>query len=83
MALKQTVMFKGVELKDAYLKIESFTGSKDSLQISLYVKASASGEAIDGHLIQNVPYNIDGENPIKQAYIYLKTLPQYADAVDC
>jgi len=28
-------------------------------------------------------YDLDGENPIKQAYIHLKTLPEFADAVDC
>ncbi len=28
-------------------------------------------------------YNIDGENPFKQAYEYIKTLPEYADAIDC
>lgn len=83
MALKHTVMFKGIELKDAYLKIESFTGNTNSLQVTLHVKASATGEAIDGHLIQNVPYDIDGENPIRQAYIHLKTLPQFSGAADC
>ena len=28
-------------------------------------------------------FNLDGPNPIKQAYEYLKTLPEFADAVDC
>lgn len=28
-------------------------------------------------------YDINGENPIKQAYLHLKTLPEFADAVDC
>jgi hypothetical protein len=28
-------------------------------------------------------YNIDGANPIKQSYEFLKTLPEFADAVDC
>jgi hypothetical protein len=28
-------------------------------------------------------YDITGENPIKQAYLYLKTLPEFATATDC
>ena len=28
-------------------------------------------------------YGINGENPIKQAYLHLKTLPEFADTVDC
>jgi hypothetical protein len=28
-------------------------------------------------------YDINGENPIKQVYIYLKSLPEFAGAVDC
>jgi hypothetical protein len=27
--------------------------------------------------------NIDGDNPIRQAYLHLKTLPEFANAVDC
>jgi hypothetical protein len=29
------------------------------------------------------PYSLDGPNPIKQAYLHLKTLPEFADAIDC
>lgn len=28
-------------------------------------------------------YDISGENPIAQAYAYLKTLPEFASMVDC
>jgi hypothetical protein len=28
-------------------------------------------------------HGLEGANPIKQAYLYLKTLPEFADAVDC
>jgi hypothetical protein len=28
-------------------------------------------------------YDINGENPIKQAYLYLKTLPEFLNATDC
>ena len=28
-------------------------------------------------------YDISGDNPIKQAYEHLKTLPEFSDATDC
>jgi hypothetical protein len=28
-------------------------------------------------------YDLEGSNPIKQAYEHLKTLPEFTDAVDC
>jgi hypothetical protein len=28
-------------------------------------------------------YDLEGPNPIKQAYLHLKSLPEFADAVDC
>lgn len=28
-------------------------------------------------------YDIEGDNPIAQGYIYLKTLPEFSDAKDC
>jgi hypothetical protein len=28
-------------------------------------------------------YDITGNNPIAQAYMYLKTLPEFASAKDC
>jgi len=31
----------------------------------------------------NCLYDLDGPNPIKQAYLHLKTLPEFADAIDC
>jgi hypothetical protein len=29
------------------------------------------------------PYDIEGDNPIKQAYEHLKTLPEFEGAIDC
>ncbi len=29
------------------------------------------------------PYDLTGENPIKQGYIYLKSLPEFSTAQDC
>ena len=33
--------------------------------------------------LKDTVYVLDGPNPIKQAYLHLKTLPEFADAIDC
>lgn len=85
MALKKTITTaSGLIATDAYIRIE---GPK------LVGKNAVEFEAVcyvnDQH---NVPfyatrhtaeYDIDGSNPFKQAYDHLKTMPHFADAVDC
>ena len=68
--------------EDAYLKVTSFSGSKETVSFDL----SAFKEK-GGVLLQKQDYvfaiDLEGSNPIKQAYEYLKTLPELADATDC
>ena len=84
MALKLTkITESGLEVKDAYIRVE---------QISLRGKENISFQ-IKAYKNKNLPsfeenfygcaYDINGENPIKQAYLHLKTLPEFVDAVDC
>jgi hypothetical protein len=82
MALQKTVIFKGITVGDAYLKIQSFSGSKELLKFDLATH-SKSGEQSLAVTSFEIPYSIDGSNPIKQAYGYLKTLPEFAGALDC
>jgi|LauGreDrversion4_2_1035121.scaffolds.fasta_scaffold91181_1 hypothetical protein len=68
--------------EDAYLKVTSFSGSKETISFAL-----GTFKEKDGILLQKQEYvfaiDLDGPNPIKQAYEYLKTLPEFADATDC
>ena len=68
--------------EDVYLKVTSFSGSKETVSFDL----SAFKEK-DGVLLQKQEYviaiDLEGPNPIKQAYLHLKSLPEFADAVDC
>jgi hypothetical protein len=82
MALKQTVRYKEIEIKDAYLKVSGFNGDKSTLQVVVTVQAASGKPIIDSNQI-SIPYVLDGKNPIAQAYEYLKTLPDFAGAVDC
>lgn len=89
MALKKTIEMKnGLIVSDAYIRIDSISGFKGGLDISVnsYVSKEAF-EIFQGYLEQNthhfVPSVEDGSlNFIKQGYDHLKTLPEYADAID-
>jgi hypothetical protein len=85
MALKQTIKAKDnfgieVEIPNVYIKIETLDLNKISGKANLSYKNNSN--LIKYNQIQ-FEYNINGENPIKQAYLHLKTLPEFADAVDC
>jgi hypothetical protein len=64
---------------DCYSKVETASVSKQNATFNVSFKYS------NGILFKNYDcaYDINGENPIKQAYLHLKTLPEFADAVDC
>lgn len=84
MALLKTVnTVHGLQVRNAYHRVEGVSvPSKD--QIKFRVRASVDGQL--PHFEDaafECAYLLDGDNPIKQAYSYLKTLPQFSDAVDC
>lgn len=84
MALKLDVNYKGVVIKDAYVSVAVVTLGEDKSDMSFSVQtcAEASSEPLT-YVYKNTSYDMDGENPFKQAYEYLKTLPEFEGAVDC
>jgi hypothetical protein len=89
MALKKSINFKGIEIKDAYIRISRFDGDKNTLSFGVSFHSDPNAQAFDNktYLLNDaeagVVYVLDGDNPIKQAYQFLKTLPEFAGAVDC
>jgi hypothetical protein len=75
----------GIELNSAYHRVENVM-LIDKTKMSFNVRAYVNNEAKflplkdSGHTCN---YEINGLNPIKQAYEYLKTLPEFAGATDC
>jgi hypothetical protein len=66
--------------KDTYFRVASFVGNK------LLLSATVVGISGDTQVyVQDHAFKLDleGPNPIKQAYLHLKTLPEFSDAVDC
>lgn len=81
MALSKTIDYKGVTIADAYHRVWAVTLSKTEISFGLGIHASADADMI-ASTSHTCAYNIAGDNPIKQAYEHLKTLPEFADAAD-
>lgn len=64
---------------NAYIKVECVTATKNN------INAVVSFTNGDRRYERVYTFNavLDGDNFIKQAYLYLKTLPEFADATDC
>lgn len=83
MALKKTVPTQfGFDAKDAYHRVESVTVNKDSIQFTVRTYADP-GKASMFEKSFSCQYDLAGDNPIKQAYLHLKTHPEFDGAVDC
>lgn len=84
MALKLDTNYKDVPVKEAYVTVAAVTLGVDKADMSFSVQtcAQADSEPLT-YVYYNTSYNMDGENPFKQAYEYLKTLPEFDGAVDC
>lgn len=82
MALQKTITFKGVTVANAYIKVQTFSGDKESLTFDVAIRSKAEEQVLSVSSFE-VFYDINGTNPIKQAYAHLKTLPEFAGATDC
>ena len=73
----------GFDVKNAYHRVENLElVSKDKLffNVRSYADIDKPSFLTAGH---ECSYDLDGPNPISQAYLYLKSVPEFADAVDC
>lgn len=84
MALKKSVTtVHGLDVVDAYHRVEGLS-FESKAKIKFQVRASVDG--VKPHFADanySCAYDLNGENPIKQAYDHLKTLPEFSGAVDC
>jgi len=68
--------------EDCYIKVATVIASKSEGQATVVFSAKTK----DLILFERnflFPIDLEGPNPIKQAYLHLKTLPEFADAIDC
>jgi hypothetical protein len=84
MAFKKNVTtIHGLNCSDAYHRVEGLNLLQKN-QISFFVRiyADANKKAFSESIFY-APYELTGANPIAQAYEHLKTLPEFAGAIDC
>lgn len=84
MALQMTVKTPhGFSAVDAYHRVEGIvlTG-KDSIAFRVRSYKSEEIDVAFSDQFFSCSYNIDGENPIKQAYEHIKKFSEFADAED-
>lgn len=84
MALKLTVTTPcGFVATDAYHRVEGIQlVDKATIVFSLSSKKDQEAQEFSNKQYY-APYDLTGENPIKQGYIYLKSLPEFSTAQDC
>jgi hypothetical protein len=82
MALSMSVTHRDVPVANAYCRVRSVVVNKTSMTFD--VTWAATSSAIPLLMTEYAStYDLFGDNPIRQAYLYLKTLPEFANAVDC
>ena len=69
-------------LSDLYIAVVSAHCTKTEIQAAVTAYAAAGGTSLftDNY---SCALDLEGPNPIKQAYLHLKSLPEFSDAVDC
>lgn len=85
MALKKTTTtHQGFTAEDAYFRVEYVKiVNKDKIEFNVRGYKDNSGlPAFEDHSASCL-YDLNGKNPIAQAYAYVKTLPDFAGAIDC
>jgi len=85
MALKKTVTTShGFEAVDAYHRAEQPTigATKSSMTFLLRSYRNKDAQCFDEKPV-GCSYDLNGLNPLAQAYAHLKTLPEFAGAQDC
>jgi len=85
MALKKTVTTEqGFEANGAYHRVEGVRlNGKTSMSFQIRSYKDAKDCLAFSDAMHICAYDIEGKNPIAQAYEYLKTLPDFTGAIDC
>ena len=83
MAISKNIeLGNGIKVDEAYIRVEYPSVTKDSINFHIR-KYVASDKPFFSEEFVSAPYVLDGANPFIQAYEYIKTLPEYTDAIDC
>lgn len=82
MALTKTATFKGLSVPSAYFRVWNVAISGSKMTFGIGMHAGPSDEMLDS-TAHECAYDLSGPNPIAQAYIHIKSLPEFSGATDC
>jgi hypothetical protein len=87
MALSKTIQLidnfgETVVFPNAYIKIASVSARKDLAVATCKIYKTQFERELEERIVQ-FAFDLEGPNSIKQAYLFLKTLPEFSDATDC
>lgn len=83
MAISKNIeLSNGIKVDGAYIRVEHPSLTKDNMHFCIR-KYVVSNKPFFSEEYVEAPYTLEGANPFKQAYEYLKSLPEYSDAIDC
>jgi len=85
MALKKTITtISGLTVVDAYIQVQGpKLISKNAVEFEAVCYVSDQHNVSFYTTRHTGPYELNESNPFAQAYAYLKTLPEFVDAIDC
>jgi hypothetical protein len=73
----------GFDVQEPYIVVQAISKlTKTSMEFSVAFKKEQTSLAFEVSQYK-CSYDIQGDNPIRQAYKHLKTLPEFAGAIDC
>jgi hypothetical protein len=83
MALKTTTTFNGIVVDDSYARVSTANCNKSILTFQVDFFANDQEQVPFKTASYECSHDLDGANAIKQAYEFLKKLPEFTDAKDC
>lgn len=82
MAIQITRKFKNIDVPQCYVRVAQVNCSKNQGTVFVEFKADKDSESFEA-TSTGFDVTLNGNNFIAQAYAHLKTLPEFAGAVDC
>ena len=82
MAIKISCTVSGVSINNCYVRVSSIGGNKHKIVAVVSYNATSESESFSTSQVDFIPA-LDGTNLFAQAYTHLKTLPEFAGAIDC
>lgn len=86
MALQIRTQFQNIPVPAAYCTVGSVcfpSNSKTEVAFILHYRADKDAPAAFLEEHYSAPYSLTGADPYTQAYMHLKSLPEFAGAVGC